>query len=202
MSLAEFQVRKTPEEKAQLDPTFLADVNANDHNKIDMSLRLISDEIAGRNNTLDQSVQFLTNAYNQQQQQLETQRNDAINTVNDYITKFGSNAGAALKQIYGQYYVDQLKGFRINVDQVGGIPTLAQTTAGITVTPTLGDTVGNIQGLNSYDTRTSNPTLNRPTRNNNPSDFKWLPRVGDHRSLTAALVSVLASPICLICGPA
>lgn len=162
----------SPEEQAKLDPTLLPAIKGNDRSQIDLSLRLIGDEIAGRTGTLDQSVQYLTSAYNTQQQNLETQRNDAINTVSDFVKQYGSNAKTALTSLYGQAYVDQLKNIGINLDTFGGVPTLAQTTSGIAVTPTFGNPVGNILGLQSFDTHAANPTLNRPTRNNNPGNIK------------------------------
>lgn len=162
----------TPEEQAKLDPTLLPAIKGNDRNQLDMSLRLIGDEIAGRTGTLDQSVQYLTQAYNDQIKNAETARQDAISNVSDFVKQYGSNAGTALKSLYGQQYVDQLKGMGINVDTFSGIPTLAQITSGVTITPTLGDSVGKILGLPSYNTKASNPTLNRPTRNNNPGDIK------------------------------
>ena len=71
----------TPEEQKNLDPTFLKSIQGNDRNQIDLSLRLISDEIAGRTNSLDKSVQFLTTAYNEQVQQAESSKQEAINKL-------------------------------------------------------------------------------------------------------------------------
>lgn len=155
----------TPQEKQQLDPSFLPAISKNDRNQIDMSLRLISDEIAGRTSTLDQSVKFLTQSYQQEVDRAEKAKQDAIDTYLEYKKVFGSNASEAIAKLYGPEIADQLS-------TLDNVPTLAQTQAGIAVTPALGNSVGNVLGLPSYDTKASNPTLNRPTRNNNPGNIK------------------------------
>ena len=122
----------TPDEQKQLDPTLLKAVQAGDRNQIDMSLRLISDEIAGRNSTLDQSVQYLTQGYTQYQQQLEQNRQDAITNVENFINRYVSAGGTpadavnALTALYGPQYVDQLKAMGINLQ---ALETQANTPA-------------------------------------------------------------------------
>lgn len=116
----------TEAEKLQLDPTMLQAVNAGDRNQIDMKLRLISDEIGGRTNTLDSSIQYLTSAYTKTIEQAETQKQNAIKNVLDFADTYGSNAKSALQSLYGQEYVDQLKDMGIDLDKFGGISTLSE----------------------------------------------------------------------------
>lgn len=163
----------TPEEQQQLDPTLLPAVQKNDRSQIDMSLRLISDEIKGRTGTLDSSVKFLADAYHQQVADTETAKQNAISNVLDFAKTYGSNARSAMESLYGKEYVDKLAGMGINVDAFAAVPTITQTQAGIEVTPTLGNQVGSIGKLPTYDTATTNPTLNRPTRNQNPGNIKY-----------------------------
>lgn len=146
----------TPAEKSQLDPTLLQAVNSGDRNQIDTSLRLISDQISGRTNTLDQSVQYLTSAYNSQQQQLETNRQDAISNVQNFVTQYGSNAGAALQALYGPDYVKQLASMGIDLGtfEKQQAPTINQQRYASQYGFAVG-TNGDTYNLNSYDP--SNP---------------------------------------------
>ena len=123
------QLYNTPlndQEKSQLDPTMLGAINSNDRNQIDIRLRLISDEVAGRTNTLDSSVKFLTESYNDTIQQAEKQRQDAISNVLDFATVYGSQARTALTSLYGPEYVEQLKGMGVDLDRFSGVKTLEQ----------------------------------------------------------------------------
>lgn len=119
----------TPEEKNQLDPTLRAAIDTGDRTRIDMSLRLISDEVGGRNSTLDQSVKFLTDSYTKEQDRIASQRQDAINNVLNFAQTYGSNAKSALTSLYGPTYVDQLKGMGIDLDKFSSLSTVAQQKA-------------------------------------------------------------------------
>jgi hypothetical protein len=162
----------TPDEQQQLDPTFLKAVQTNDRGQIDMSLRLLSDEVAGRTNTLDQSVNYLVNAYNQQQQQVEAQRKDAIDTVLNFASTYKENAGPALRALYGDAYIQQLKDMGIDVEALSKVaPGIGGTTTPSAVV--LGNPTGTSNfGLPLYDTQKSNPGVNRPNRNSNPGNIK------------------------------
>ncbi len=99
----------TPDELNKLDPSLKAAVQSGDRNQIDLQLRLISDQVAGRTNTVDQSMQYLVQAYQQQVQQADTQRQQAIDNVIKFAQTYGSNAKSALSSLYGPQYVEQLK---------------------------------------------------------------------------------------------
>jgi hypothetical protein len=162
----------TPEERAKIDPALLKTLDSGDRSQIDMQLRLISDQVQGRVGTLDQSVQYLTKAYNDSITQAETQKQNAIGNVLDFVKTYGSNAKQALISLYGQQYIDQLKSMGIDIDRFANVATLAQQQSGISPTALTGNQVGNISGLPSYDTAAANPGMNRPNRNNNPGNIK------------------------------
>ncbi len=87
-----YDVPLTDAEKATLDPGLRSALDSGDRNIIDFNLRLLNDQIAGRTNTMDSSVKYLADSYNTQQQQIETQRQNALtnvtNTLKDFITFF------------------------------------------------------------------------------------------------------------------
>lgn len=116
----------TDGEKQQLDPSMLDAINSGDRNRIDMNLRLISDEVSGRNNTLDQSFKFLVDSYSKEQDKIEQQKKDAISNVLNFAQTYGSNAKSALTSLYGQDYVDHLKTLGINLDKFSSTSTLAE----------------------------------------------------------------------------
>ena len=148
----------TDAEKAQLDPTLLPAINSGDRNQIDMSLRLISDELAGRTGTIDQSVKYLADYYQQTVTQAETQRNDAISKVLSFATQYGSNAGKAMRSLYGDAYVQKLKDMGIDIDQFAKVSpaTISQERY-----------IPGITGANIYSS--NDPT--RIVNNNNPTAF-------------------------------
>ena len=90
-------------QKAQLDPQIAATLNSGDRNLIDFNLRLLNDQIAGRTNTLDQSVQYLGTQYDTQQQQIQSNYNDAITNVLNYARANGQAPSAVMKALYPQY---------------------------------------------------------------------------------------------------
>jgi len=69
---------------------------------------------------------------------------------------------------------------------ITGIPNLGGTTGTVNV----GNQVGNIMGLPAYDTRTANPGVNRPNRNNNPGNIK----ISDLTKNYAGVIGVESSP--------
>lgn len=141
----------TSDEMGQLDPTFLTAVQKNDRNQIDMSLRLISDEVAGRTGTLDKSVQFLTTAYTDQIKQAEEERQNAINNVLQFAQVYGSGAKAALTSLYGAEYVNALKDQGIDLDKFASMETLAQKNA-----RNSGSGSGTLAGSHIIDSSTDN----------------------------------------------
>lgn len=87
----------TQAEQAQLQqqaPELAASLKSGDRNLIDYNLRLINQQIAGRTNTLDQSISTLTSGYQQQIQNAETAKQDALGVINNALNRSGSVAFA------------------------------------------------------------------------------------------------------------
>ncbi|MES2006902.1 MAG: glucosaminidase domain-containing protein [Patescibacteria group bacterium] len=104
----------TPEELAKLPPD-LQQVVGQGKDATELQIRLLNDQIAGRANTLTQSIGYLTNGYQTAVQQQTDQRNAAIANVQNFVSQYGSQAPAALKALYGQSYLDQLKAEGIDI---------------------------------------------------------------------------------------
>jgi alkylhydroperoxidase/carboxymuconolactone decarboxylase family protein YurZ len=117
------------QDMASLNPTLQKVIQSGDKNQTELQIRLINDQITGRANTLDQSVQYLITAYNQNLQQQETNRQNAISNVQNFVQQYGSQAGSALKALYGDQYVQQLAGMGINLQsfEQATVPTIAET---------------------------------------------------------------------------
>lgn len=69
-------------------------ISSGDKSNIEMQLRLINDGISGRANTLNQSINYLTTAYNDSINQAETQKQDAQTIVENALNRSGSLAFA------------------------------------------------------------------------------------------------------------
>lgn len=117
----------TPEELKVLSPSQVNALTTNNRNMIDMELRLISDELNNRTNTLDTSIKYITDQYTASKADAEKQYNDAISTVQDFVSQYGSNAKAAMTSLYGQKKIDQLKTMGIDIDKMASLSTLEQT---------------------------------------------------------------------------
>lgn len=85
---------------SKLDPSLQKTLQSGNKNDIEMQIRLINDQITGRANTFDQSIQYLSTAYNQQIQQAEKQKQDSIKVIEDALTRYGS---AAFKNVPDSY---------------------------------------------------------------------------------------------------
>ncbi len=116
----------TEEERRTLTPSQQNAIMSNNRGLIDLEVRLINDTIQGRANTLDSGIKYLTDTYQQDIQNAENQRQKAIDNVLNFAQVYGSQAKAALTSLYGQEYVDQLKGMGIDIDSFASQATLAQ----------------------------------------------------------------------------
>lgn len=106
----------TPSEVAQLPPDQQHLVGTGDKDAIELQVRILNDQLQGRANTLDQSVKYLTDAYSQDVKDTEDKKQQAIDTVQKFAATYGSNAGAALKSLYGDQYIQQLKDMGIDIN--------------------------------------------------------------------------------------
>lgn len=118
----------TPDQLKDLTPSQQTAVQSSNRNLIDMEIRLINDTVQGRADTLDKSINYLTTTYQQSIDNAEKQKSDAQTLVYQFVQQYGSNAGAALKALYGQDKLNQLKSMGIDVEQFAqaGIPSISQ----------------------------------------------------------------------------
>jgi len=116
----------TPEEKAKLPEDIQRVIDSGDKDTIELQMRLLNDQIAGRANTLSQSIGYLTRGYETSVKQMEDQRNSAINTVVDFVGQYGSKAPQVLQSLYGKDYLDKLKTMGIDINAMASISTIAQ----------------------------------------------------------------------------
>lgn len=116
----------TPEEKAKLPEDLQRVVDSGDKDTIELQLRLINDQIAGRANTLSQSIKYLADSYQTHIDDVQKQRDEAIGNVIDFVGQYGSKAPAVLKSLYGEEYLAKLKDMGIDINTMATISTLAQ----------------------------------------------------------------------------
>lgn len=111
---------------ANLPPEYQQMVQSGNRQELEMGIRLLNDQISNRQGTLDQSVNFLTNLYTTSQANLETERQDAIKNVISFVGQYGSQAPEALKALYGDKYVSQLKDIGIDIEGMANLSTISQ----------------------------------------------------------------------------
>ncbi len=106
----------TPDELAKLPPDIQQVVQSGNKDAVELQLRLINDQIAGRANTLSSSIAALTTGYSTAVAQAEKQKQDAVANIQNFVQQYGDKAPAALKALYGQSYIDQLKAQGIDIE--------------------------------------------------------------------------------------
>lgn len=117
----------TEAEIAKLPANFQDVARSGDNRQIGMRIRLLNDEIQGRTNTMDQSVQYLTTAYKDDLNRAEEEKAKAMASVLDFVGAYGDQAGEAIKAMYGEDYLRQLEEYGINVGGLSSLPkTLSQ----------------------------------------------------------------------------
>lgn len=111
----------TPQERSTLSPSQQTAIRGNNRNLIDTELRLINDEISGRRTTLDSAIQYTTGLYTKEQDRIDQQKKEATDLILNFIGTYGSNAPQALRAIYGDDRVAELKKLGIDVDAMASI---------------------------------------------------------------------------------
>lgn len=157
----------TDEEKKSLSPSQVTAIMSGNRNMIETEVRLVNDSIAGRNDTLDSAINFSTDLYTKEQDRLDTQKKDAENTILSFINTYGSNAPAALRSIYGDERVQQLKDLGFDIDQLAanGLPPTLQETK---------DSSGNSTGFTvTIPQDIAGSTNQLAYRNNNPGNLRF-----------------------------
>lgn len=125
----------TPDQVAQLDPDIQQVWNTGNKDAIELQLAALNDRIQGGTNNFSQSVNYLVNGYQTSVAQAEKQKSDALNTVQSFVTAYGSKAGDALRSLYGTHYVDTLKSLGIDLNSFASLPTIAETKANAAAKP-------------------------------------------------------------------
>lgn len=117
----------TEQEIAKLPPNLQDAARSGDNRKIEMNIRLLNDEIQGRTNTMDQSINYLTTAYKNDLSRAEREKEMAMANIMDFVGAYGDQAGEAIKSMYGEDYLRQLEEYGIDIGGLGSMPkTLSQ----------------------------------------------------------------------------
>ncbi len=106
----------TPDELKKLPPEIQTVMQSGNKDAIELQIRMMNDQIAGRANTLNQSIATLTTGYNTTIAQADKQKQDAVANIQNFVQQYGDKAPAALKALYGQGYIDQLKAQGIDIE--------------------------------------------------------------------------------------
>ena len=167
----------TPDDLKLLSPSQVSAINSNNRQLVDTEVRLINDQLQNRTQTLDTSINYITSIYQAEQTQAQTRYNDALQTVKDFVTQYGSNAPAALQSLYGPEAIQQMKNMGINIDQMAAIPTVGETKAALTYQ--LGESKISAQyGTSSGGLDISIPGDTLAGKNNNPGNLRFTGQAG------------------------
>lgn len=160
----------TQDEANSLPPNIQKAIMSGDKRDIEFQIRLLNDQIKGRTNTLDSSVSFLANEYDNQQNQLESQKQQALNNVYQFVQQYGSNAKQAISALYGDNYVQSLKKYGIDLDNLSTLPKTLQEIKD----------QGNLSGgfTVSIPQDIGNQTNQLAFRNNNPGNLRYAKQPG------------------------
>lgn len=115
-------------------------VKTGDKDTIQLQLRLLNDQIAGRGNTLSQSIGYLVKGYETAAQIAEEEKQNAIDNVVNFVNEYGSKAPSVLKNLYGAEYLDKLKTMGIDINAMAATSTLSEieskkSGSGVSTTP-------------------------------------------------------------------
>lgn len=116
----------TEAEIAKLPVNLQEIARSGDNRQVEMRIRLLNDEIQGRTNTMDQSINYLTTAYKDDLNRAEEQKQQALNIVLGFVESYGDQAGEAIKAMYGEDYLKQLEAYGINVGGLNALPKSLQ----------------------------------------------------------------------------
>jgi hypothetical protein len=137
-------------ETANLDPDLQSLLKGDPNmvkSQIEMEIRLLNDKISGRQNTLDQSIKYLTDSYQASIKDAESQRQQALQNVLQNVQIYG---GSNLKSLYSQDQIDALKAQGIDIDAMSQ-STLAEQKIENT---TSADTIETSDGIYQWNSNT------------------------------------------------
>lgn len=95
----------TQEELSKLDPATAALIQGGDRSQMEMTVRMLNDQMSGRVQSLDKSVDYLTKGYETSINQAETQKKDAqtfIATQLKDAVALGLSPKQYMTQLYGE----------------------------------------------------------------------------------------------------
>lgn len=113
----------TQEELNKLDPSTQQLLQSGDKSQVEMQIRLLNDKIQGRTGTLDQSIQYLTSAYEKSLAEIETQKKQAEGTLQSFLSKYGSSG---IHMLYGTNTAAALEAQGFNLKEMEKQATLAE----------------------------------------------------------------------------
>lgn len=128
-----------PAKLATLPPDIQSIIQSGNRDQLLLQAKILDNAISGKNDTVANSIGYLTRGYQQAQQDAETQKQNAINNVIQFAQTYGSGASTALKSLYGDSYVSQLKDMGIDIDAYTKLQTLAEQKQNAAATGSVGD---------------------------------------------------------------
>lgn len=119
----------TPEELKTLSPSQVTAIMSGNRKLVETEVRMVTDEITGRKGTLDSSINYITGLYKDEQSRVDQQKKEAEATILKFVQTYGTNAGTAMRSIYGDERIKQLKAMGFDVDAMakGLPPTIAES---------------------------------------------------------------------------
>ncbi len=149
----------TQDEINQLSPAQQQALKTGDKTQAEMSLRILNDSISGRTNTLNQSVEYLTNAYQSDLDRADQQKQNSLATISTFYDKLDDNGKAALIKMYPDLapLINSLstnqggKFQKVGVDDLGNDIYGFVNEAKGTVQPYSSSSSGSLVSANPYD---------------------------------------------------
>lgn len=167
----------TDQELKVLSPSQVSAIQSGQRGLIDMEVRLINDQLQGRNATLDQSINYMTGMYEKQKTEADTQLKEAQQTVLEFVQQFGSHAKEALMSLYGPEKINQLKKMGIDIDKFASLPTLSETKTNLQTTTAL-TKISAQYGTSTGGLDISIPSNTLAGKNNNPGNLRFTGQSG------------------------
>jgi len=90
----------TPDQINTLPQPLQQAIQTGNRDQVELQLRLLNDQIAGRTNTINQSVNFLSNLYQTTLSDAETQKQQAITNVLNYSKALNQKPSVVMKALY------------------------------------------------------------------------------------------------------
>jgi hypothetical protein len=105
-----------PEETASLPENIQKAIASGDKRNIEFQIRLVNDQIQGRTQSLDKSIDYLTSAYEKDVTNAQTQFEKAQQTIIDLIKANPDTAAQTFKSLYTPEQISKLKSMGLDVE--------------------------------------------------------------------------------------